>query len=100
MKNVILCADGDSKVYSVPDEVANDLQNYCLTFCTDWLYNSPNAEKYRENGGVCYNEEDFIEYLNTWVFPEQPSVLVKNLGFIRWNWCIPFRYRRCPRFDF
>ena len=100
MKNVILCADGDSKVYSVPDEVANDLQNYCLTFCTDWLYNSPDAEKYREGGAVCYNEEDFIEYLNKWKYPGQPSTLVENLGWIGHDCEIPEQYRECPRFDF
>ena len=100
MKNVILCADGDSKVYSVPDEVANDLQNYCLTFCTDWLYNSPNAEKYREGKGVCYNEEDFIEYLNTWVFPDQKSTLVANLGWIDFREKLPQPYTDCPSFNF
>lgn len=99
MRNVILSADGDSKVYSVPDAVADDLERFCQDFC-DWLYNSPDASAYRTDGGVCYNEEDFIDYLNTRIFPEQPSVLVKNLGYVRWNWCIPFRYRRCPRFNF
>ena len=100
MKNVILSADGDCKVFSVPDEVANNLNTYCLTFCGDWLHNSPDAEKYRTGEGVCFNEEDFIDYLNTWLFPDKPSVLVTNLGCIRWNWCIPFKYRRCPRFNF
>ena len=33
MKEVILSADGDSIVYSVPDEVANDLRKYCIEFC-------------------------------------------------------------------
>lgn len=100
MKNVILSAEGESKVYSVPDAVADDLERFCLEFCDDWLYNSPDAEPYRTDEGVCYNEADFIDYLNTWVFPEEPSVLVKDLGFLRWSWCIPFRYRRCPRFNF
>ena len=99
MKNVILSADGDSKVYSVPDAVADHLERFCQDFC-DWLYTSPDASAYRIGGGVCYNEEDFIDYLNTRIFPDQPSVLVKNLGYVRWNWCIPFRYRRCPRFNF
>ena len=29
MKNVVISADGDRKVYSVPDVVANDLSKYC-----------------------------------------------------------------------
>ena len=28
MREVILCADGDSVVYAVPDEVANNLRKY------------------------------------------------------------------------
>lgn len=99
MKNVILSADGPSKVYSVPDAVADDLERFCLDF-SDWLYSSPDAAKYRVGDGVCYNEADFIEYLNTWVFPDTPSVFVKDLGFLRWDWLVPLRYRRCPRFNF
>ncbi len=99
MKNVILSADGSSKVYAVPDAVADDLESFCQDFC-DWLYNSSDAKKYHTDEGACYDETDFIDYLNTWVFPDTPSVLVKDLGFVRWNWCIPFKYRRCPRFNF
>ncbi len=34
MKNIVISADGDRKVYLVPDVVASDLQKYCndLTF--------------------------------------------------------------------
>ena len=65
MKHVILSADGDSKVYSVPDEVAAHLSRRCNYFRTTWLRVSRHAKKYRLPGGVvCYNEEDFIEYLN------------------------------------
>ena len=41
----------------------------------------PPCKKYQVPGrGVCYNEEDFIEYLNKWKYPDQPSTLVENLG--------------------
>ena len=33
MKNVLLSADGDISVFSVPDEVADHLEKYCLEFC-------------------------------------------------------------------
>ena len=56
-------------VYSVPDSVADRLDEYCLAF-TEWLYASPHARKYRIGGGLCYNEADFISYLNRWIFPE------------------------------
>ena len=101
MKNVILSADGDFKVFSVPDEVADDLQKQCLYFCTTWLRTSRHAKKYQVPGrGVCYNEEDFIEYLNKWKYPDQPSTLVENLGWIAHERDIPLQYRNCPQFNF
>ena len=33
MKPVILSADGDSVVYTVPDAVADNLEAYCMEFC-------------------------------------------------------------------
>ena len=30
MKEIIISADGDSVVYSVPDDVANHLRKYCM----------------------------------------------------------------------
>lgn len=30
MKEIIISADGDSVVYSVPDDVANHLRKYCI----------------------------------------------------------------------
>ncbi len=39
MKEVILSADGDSIVYLVPDAVADNLEDYCLEFCSNWLRN-------------------------------------------------------------
>ena len=63
MKTVILSADGDSIVYSVPDDVGEHLEKYCPEFCSDWLRSSPDAERYRIGGGVCYTEADFVDYL-------------------------------------
>lgn len=99
MKDVIISADGELKVYAVPDAVADNLADYCVTFCDDWLRNSPDAAQYRIGDAVCYNEEDFIDYLNTWLFPQEPSVLVANLGFIH-PAKVPPEYRACPRFNF
>lgn len=36
MKNVVLSADGDRMVYSVPDAVADQLEDYCMEFCCHW----------------------------------------------------------------
>ncbi len=100
MKNIVLSADGDRVVYSVPDKVADNLEKYCLEFCTTWLKTSPHAKKYRTSGGLCYNQEDFINYLNKWVFPEKPSSFVENLGWIDFGSALPEKYKNCPEFNF
>ena len=99
MKYVVISADGDRKVYAVPDAVAEKLSKYCIDFCK-WLKHNPNAKKYRIHGGLCYNEEDFIAYLNTYIFPNEKSVLVENLGWIDFNKELPAPYTDCPEFNF
>ncbi len=105
MKEIIISADGDSIVYLVPDVVANNLRKYCIEFCDKWLWKSPHAEKYRhtfEDGdvGVAYSEADFIDYLNEYVFPEQKSVFVKNLGWTDFGKKLPVEYQGLPYFNF
>ena len=78
MKKVILSADGDSCVYEVPDAVADDLERYCLYFCTEWIRSEPQAKRYRIHGVVCYDQNDFIDYLNLYVFPSQPSRMIET----------------------
>ena len=99
MKNIILSADSEWVVYSVPDPVADQLRKYCLQF-DRWLWTSPKAKKYHMGDGVCYNEADFIDYLNTDVFPDQPSVLLDNLGWPDEDCPLPPQYRDCPQFHF
>lgn len=101
MKNIIISADGDRMVYSVPDIVAEHLEQYCMEFCSKWIWESPHAEKYRNAYGVCYNEADFIEYLNRWIFPDEHSIFVENLGAIGVDELpIPEQYSDCPTFNF
>ena len=100
MKEVILSADGDSTVYSVPDVVANDLRKYCIDFCDKWLKTSPHAKRYRINGVYCFNEADFIEYLNEYIFPDQKSIFVKSLGWTDLGKNLPPKYRGYPYFNF
>lgn len=104
MKPVRLSADGPITVYMVPDKVADNLRKYCLKFCNDWLPNSPAAAKYRvafKGGyGLCYDGEAFIDYLNTDVFPKQPSYVVERFEDA---WCaaeLPEKYRHLPSFSF
>lgn len=100
MKNVIISADGERMLYAVPDPVAENLREYCLEFCDHWLPESPDAAPYRRNGGLCYTEADFIEYLNQYQFPDEPSVLIKNLGFSDDASGLPEEYAAIPRFNF
>ena len=100
MKEVILSADGDSMVYLVPEVVANDLGNYCTCFCDKWMKTSPHAKKYKIKNVYCYNEADFIDYLNEYVFPEKKSVFVKNLGWTDFGRNLPVEYKDHPYFNF
>ena len=100
MKNVVISADGDRKVYSVPDVVADNLSQYCIEFCSKWIWKSSEAKKYRRRGVVCYNEDDFIEYLNTYLFPDEKSVFIKNLGWIDFDTKLASPYCDYPEFNF
>ena len=108
MKYVLLSADSASSIFSVPDIVADNLKKYCRDFCDKWLVESPHATEYRTNFGVAYNENDFIKYLNKWVFPDEPSVLIETLDWSAINDAInncgslhlPEKYKDCEWFNF
>ena len=101
MKYVLLSHDHDPSVYSVPDEVANNLRKYCIEFCVNWLEESPHAQKYHsENGSISYNEEDFIEYLNEWIFPNEKSVYIETIDFMQTEKDKPEKYKDCAWFNF
>lgn len=99
MKEVILSADGPSAMYLVPDLVADNLYDYCMDFCCNWLRKSPFAAKYRCGNALCYNELDFIEYLNEHVFPQEKSGLIQELGYMT-SKEQKQRYREIPAFNF
>jgi len=103
MKEVILSHDGEALLYQVPDDVADHLREYCEEFACRWLLESPHAAKYRRDfgGGIIgciFGAPDFIDYLNQWVFPQQPSSLIRGLGC--YNYEIPEEYQDRPAFNF
>ncbi len=100
MKEIVLSADGDSIVYLVPDVVADKLEEYCLEFCSNWLRYSPNAEKYRKGGILYYSESDFIDYLNTYIFHDCESKMIKNLGWTDLRENLPEEYKNHPYYNF
>lgn len=102
MKEVVLSHGSEAMLYLVPDPVAEQLDEYCSAFACHWLWESPHAERYRKmvNGIRCivYGVPDFIEYLNTWVYPNQPSSLVGMLGCDCHE--LPEQYKDYPQFNF
>lgn len=103
MKRVLLSADSEISVFSVPDEVADHLEQYCLAFCCNWLHKSPEAAKYRVDmggaTGVCYCETDFIDYLNQYICDE-PSRLITTLADVYDRNALPKEYAALPYFNF
>lgn len=79
------------------------MEKYCLDFCDNWLYNSPDAEKYRvqmgDEVGVCYDETDFIDYLNKYICNNQ-ATLIEMLTNVYSSKKLPEQYRNLPYFNF
>lgn len=102
MKNVLLSADGEISVFSVPDDVADNLERYCLEFC-DWVHSNAAAEKYlvKTEGiaCVCFDENTFIDYLNEYVCEER-STLVATFSGVYDECDLPEEYVGLPYFNF
>ena len=69
----------------------------------DWLMNDPNAQKLRvitPSGiiGYIFGAQDFIDYLNDFIFPNQKSTLVGEMDF--YDYEIPDEYKDIPWFNF
>lgn len=103
MKNILLSADSEISVFSVPDEVADNLEQYCLEFCCNWLHKSPSAAKYRVKMGnmivVQYDEKDFIDYLNQYVCNKR-STLITTFADVFCEDELPKEYAGLPYFNF
>lgn len=99
MKNIVLSSGGEDRVYSVPDKIADHLEDACWYFRSFWIFDSPQSEQFIKNGVARYNDKDFIDYLNNWEMPEFKSTLIENLGCIE-DQEIPAQYRDCPRYSF
>lgn len=101
MAELILSADGDLSLYSVPEAVVKNIEMFSMEF-DRWMRSSPYGERYREElvedgmsyTCVQYDETDFIQYLNQYVFPEQPSALLEWV--CRFDDEIPKKYEGIP----
>ncbi len=102
MEHIILSSDGPLYVYAVPDEVAWHLEEYCKEFTESgiWKLIAANYDGVSyADGAVCFSEQSFVLYLNEYLFPNQKSWRVADLGYISHK-KIPKKYRDCPRYNF
>ena len=102
MKNVILSHDDKVRIYSVPDEVADNLDKYCWEFAANWIWKNPNGAKLlqeiRGQKVAIYGSTDFVDYLNEWIFPQQKSVLIEQLNY--YDYELPENYKDYPQYNF
>lgn len=103
MPNILLSADGPIRAYSVPEEIYANLSDWIDRFY-DWMAHAPEAAALRQvfpSGtiGFRFTEEDFIMYLNSVAFPDQPSVLVEEMDADALS-NLPNSFRNCPYYNF
>lgn len=103
MAEVILSHDSEATLYSVPAEVAANLDQYCWDFAASWVWNGPENWKFLRKTrsgqyGAAFGAPDFIDYLNRWAFPEYESKRIKGLGCCDYE--IPPEYQHCPQYNF
>lgn len=87
-------------MYSMPDKVEKRLSKYCYEFYNNWLLTSRHAKQYWKNSGLCYDEHDFIEYLNKWKSRKEPSILIETLLWVQTREDLPDHYKNLRWFSF
>ena len=101
MKEVILSADGDLSLYSVPAEVADNLATVANEFALNYVWRGEKSgrflELYEDRYVAVYDEEDFIEYLNTVLYPQKLSHKIKTIYDFD---CVAEEYAKIPRYNF
>lgn len=102
MKEVILSADGDLSLYSVPADVADNLVDVCNDFAINFVWHGGKSGKFLRLCGeqyvAFYTEQDFIDYLNEELYPQLKSEKIKTLG--SFDVGVPEEYERVPRYNF
>ncbi|MBQ2989503.1 MAG: hypothetical protein IJD59_10400 [Clostridia bacterium] len=103
MKEVVLSADGDPSLYLVPAEVADHLATVANEFASEYVWHGEKSGRFLTLCGeqyvACYTEEDFIEYLNTVLYPDKPSKKLKTFEASD-DGDVPEEYRKYPYYNF
>lgn len=102
MKEVILSADGDMSLYLVPADVADNLATVANEFASNYVWHGEKSGRVLKLCGeqyvACFNVEDFIEYLNTALYPDKLSKKLKIL--CSFDDEVPEKYKRVPYYNF
>ena len=103
MKEVVLSADGDLSLYLVPADVANNLAAVANEFASCYVWHGEKSGKFLklcgEQYGAVFDETDFIEYLNTVLYPDKPSKKIKTFQSAD-DEEVPEEYRKYPYYNF
>ena len=92
MTYILLSADNYPSVYLAPQKLVDNFHKYVNRF-DEWLVKSPNASDLRTIEGHCFDESDFVRYLNTEVFIETPLVFFEKIESLD-------KYENCFNFNF
>lgn len=103
MKEVVLSADGDLSLYLVPAEVADNLVTVANEFAYNYVWHGEKSGKFLklcgEQYGAVFDETDFIEYLNTVLYPDKLSKKIKTFQAAD-DEDVPEEYRKYPYYNF
>ena len=103
MKEVVLSADGDLSLYLVPADVADNLATVANEFASNYVWHGEKSGKFLklcgEQYGAVFDETDFIEYLNTVLYPDKPSIKLKTFQAAD-DEDVPEEYRKYPYYNF
>ena len=103
MKEVVLSADGDLSLYLVPADVADNLAAVANEFAFNYVWHGEKSGKFLklcgEQYGAVFDETDFIEYLNTVLYPDKPSKKLKTFKAAD-DEDVPEEYRKYPYYNF
>ena len=98
-----MSADGDLSLYLVPADVADNLADVANEFAINYVWHGENSGKFLKLCGkqyvAYYTEEDFIEYLNTVLYPDKPSKKLKTFKAAD-DEDVPEEYRKYPYYNF
>ena len=103
MKEVVLSADGDLSLYLVPADVADNLATVANEFAFNYVWHGEKSGKFLqlcgEQYGAVFDETDFIEYLNTVLYPDKLSRKIKTFQAAD-DEDLPKEYRKYPYYNF